>query len=263
MARVGKENEMRIKKIYIGMFSLFLVLCLILAFQILIEKNDNGEQFKLKEASGQEALFSEEVLINETETSHAILSISDETESPDSVLNTSDNLQEDAANIESIEKPYPAGLIENDTEKSIQLKCTLSVTCTTVLDNMDILNPEKKEIVPEDGIIFLEQEVVFYEGESVFDVLLREMKKNKIHMEYVMTPLYDSNYIEGIGNLYELDCGELSGWVYLVNGLSPSYGSSSYKLSDGDVVEWKYTCNLGRDVGAQNIKEDIDVKSGE
>ncbi|MDF2615801.1 MAG: hypothetical protein K0Q47_456 [Sedimentibacter sp.] len=254
---------MKIKKIYIGLFSLFLALCLILAFQVLSEKNEDGEQLILKEAIGQEAPFSEEVLINETETSDVILSISDEPESPDSILNTSDNLQENAANIEPIEKPYPAGLIEDDTEKSSQLKCTLSVTCTTVLDNMDILNPEKKEIVPEDGIIFQEQEVVFYEGDSVFDVLLREMKNNKIHMEYVMTPLYDSNYIEGIGNLYELDCGELSGWVYLVNGLSPSYGSSSYKLSDGDVVEWKYTCNLGRDVGAENIKEDIDVKNGE
>lgn len=260
---------MKIKKIYIGLCSLFLAVCIILAFQVLIEKNDNGEQIELNEAGGQEAQFSDEISANETELSDEILP--SETESPDAVLGTSDNGPEDTANIdevaeqskEPIEKPDTAGIIEVDSEKSGELKCTLSVTCTTVLDNMDILNPEKKEIVPEDGIIFQEQEVVFYEGESVFDVLLREMKKNKIHMEYVMTPLYDSNYIEGIGNIYELDCGELSGWVYLVNGLSPNYGSSSYKLSDGDVVEWKYTCNLGRDVGAQNIKEDINVKNGE
>lgn len=44
----------------------------------------------------------------------------------------------------------------------------------------------------------------FYEGESVFDVLLRETKNHKIHMEYSETPLYQAAYIEGIGNLYDL-----------------------------------------------------------
>lgn len=39
----------------------------------------------------------------------------------------------------------------------------------------------------------------FYEGESVFDVLLRETKNHKIHMEYSETPLYQAAYIEGIG----------------------------------------------------------------
>lgn len=46
----------------------------------------------------------------------------------------------------------------------------------------------------------------------MFDVLLREMKKNKIHMEFSMTPIYNSNYIEGINNLYEFDAGELQ-WM--------------------------------------------------
>ena len=62
----------------------------------------------------------------------------------------------------------------------------------------------------------------FYEGETVFHVLLRETKKNKIHFEFVNTPVYNSAYIEGIGNLYEFDCGELSGWMYCVNGWYPN-----------------------------------------
>lgn len=33
--------------------------------------------------------------------------------------------------------------------------------------------------------------------------------------------MYNSAYIEGINNLYEFDCGELSGWMYKVNGLVP------------------------------------------
>lgn len=129
------------------------------------------------------------------------------------------------------------------------MTCTLSVRCDTILDNIDWLDKEKVELVPEDGVIFPATVVTFYEGESVFNVLHREMKKNKIHMEFKNTPMYNSAYIEGINNLYEFDCGELSGWMYKVNGWFPNYGCSRYQLKDGDVVEWVYTCDLGVDVG--------------
>ncbi len=127
--------------------------------------------------------------------------------------------------------------------------CFLSVRCDTILNNMTWLDPEKVELVPADGVIFDEREVTFYKGESVFDVLLREMKQNKIHMEYESTPIYNSAYIEGIANLYEFDCGELSGWMYKVNGWFPNYGCSRYQLMPGDRIEWVYTCDLGADVG--------------
>lgn len=103
--------------------------------------------------------------------------------------------------------------------------------------------------MPEDGVIFSEKKVVFYEGESVFDLLLREMRKNKIHLEFVNTPIYDSAYIEGIANIYEFDCGELSGWMYKVNGWFPECGCSRYQINEGDKIEWIYTCDLGRDIG--------------
>jgi hypothetical protein len=127
--------------------------------------------------------------------------------------------------------------------------CTLSVRCDTILKNISWLDPEKTELVPGDGVIFPERTVSFYEGESVFHVLLREMKKNKIHMEFKNTPIYNSAYIEGIHNLYEFDCGELSGWMYQVNGWFPNYGCSRYRLKQGDRIEWVYTCDLGVDVG--------------
>ncbi len=133
--------------------------------------------------------------------------------------------------------------------KDISYTCTLSVRCDTILNNMKHIDKEKEELVPEDGIIFPATEVTFYEGESVFNVLRREMKKAKIHMEFRNTPMYNSAYIEGINNLYEFDVGELSGWMYKVNGWFPNYGCSRYQLKAGDVVEWVYTCDLGRDVG--------------
>lgn len=148
-------------------------------------------------------------------------------------------------------KPLPVEP-ENVTFSDVAHTCTLSVRCDTILDNMDWLDPEKVELVPEDGVIFPATEVTFYEGESVFNVLQREMKKAKIHMEFSDTPMYNSAYIEGIHNLYEFDCGELSGWMYKVNDWFPNYGCSRYQLQDGDVVEWVYTCTLGVDVGGHN-----------
>ena len=65
--------------------------------------------------------------------------------------------------------------------------------------------------------------------------------------EFEKTPLYGGVYVEGIGNLYAFDGGELSGWVYAVNGIFPEVSASAYTLADGDTVEWMYTCDLGRD----------------
>ncbi|MBO4725584.1 MAG: DUF4430 domain-containing protein, partial [Firmicutes bacterium] len=130
-----------------------------------------------------------------------------------------------------------------------QHTCTISISCATILDHMDWLEDEKKPLVPEDGVILKATKVTFYEGESVFNVLQRTCKQNKIHMEFVDTPMYNSAYIEGINNLYEFDCGQLSGWMYSVNGWFPNYGCSRYQLKDGDIIKWVYTCDLGYDVG--------------
>ena len=127
--------------------------------------------------------------------------------------------------------------------------CTFSISCATLLDNMDRLPAEKRELVPSDGWILPVQTVTFTEGDSVFDVLQAVTRENKIHMEYEDTPLYKSAYIEGIANLYEFDAGNESGWMYNVNGWFPNYGCSRYELKDGDTVEWVYTCDLGYDVG--------------
>ena len=113
----------------------------------------------------------------------------------------------------------------------------------------DYFDPEKVELVPADGWILQPMTVTFYEGESVFNVLQRTCKQQKIHMEFSNTPIYNSAYIEGIHNLYEFDVGNLSGWMYKVNGWFPNYGCSRYQLKDGDVIEWVYTCDLGYDVG--------------
>jgi len=154
---------------------------------------------------------------------------------------------------EYLTDPVPKGKqlpVDNpEIDKNTAYSCTISISCSTILNNMDLCDPEKRELVPSDGWILKPTTVTFNEGESVFDVLQRVCRENGIHMEFEFTPMYNSAYIEGINNLYEFDVGNLSGWMFSVNGWFPNYGCSRYILQDGDTVSWCYTCDLGYDVG--------------
>lgn len=179
-------------------------------------------------------------------------SASNQTQSPAKNSSQKDNggateaLNPDSGN-QPTDTPKPVPPENQVVNEKKELKCTLSISCKTILDNMGDLTPGKEGLVPADGMILSAYQVTFSEGESVFDVLVRETQKKRIHMEYSEFPAYNSAYIEGINNLYEFDCGELSGWMYKVNGWFPNYGCSQYQLKDGDVIEWVYTCDLGRD----------------
>ena len=146
-------------------------------------------------------------------------------------------------------KPLPVDTedVTVDTRKSYT--CTISIECTTILNNIEDLRDDKLDVLPSNGIILPTTTVTFYEGESVFDVLQRVCKAHGIQMESSGTPMYGSAYVEGIGNLYEFDCGSGSGWMYRVNGWYPNYGCSRYMLQQGEIVEWRYTCDLGADIG--------------
>ncbi|MCI7730612.1 DUF4430 domain-containing protein [Enorma burkinafasonensis] len=47
-------------------------------------------------------------------------------------------------------------------------------------------------------------------------------------------------YVSAIGGLAEKEHGDMSGWVYTVNGNTVNTSASSYVLSDGDQVSWFY-----------------------
>ena len=172
----------------------------------------------------------------------------------DSNVEINPDTGKDAYQTEPVSEGKPAPVEPQEAEVSdAALTCTLSISCATILDNMALCDPEKVELVPADGWLLEPLTVTFYEGENVFNVLQRTCKQQKIHMEYEDTPIYNSAYIEGIGNLYEFDVGEKSGWMYKVNGWFPNYGCSRYQLEDGDEVCWVYTCDLGADVGDNSM----------
>lgn len=126
---------------------------------------------------------------------------------------------------------------------------TVEINCSSVLDNYQSLDESLRDekYVPKDGVILAPAKVYINEGDSVFDVLEYVTKKYKIQMEYERSP--GSIYVEGINYLYEFSCGDLSGWMYSVNGEFAGVGCESYILQDGDRVGWLYTCDSGRDIG--------------
>ena len=114
---------------------------------------------------------------------------------------------------------------------------TISIRCDTVAGMENA--PKNPEILPK-------TEVPISEGDTVFDVLTRATRSEGIRMEYSGSP--QMAYIQGIADLYEFDFGDLSGWVYHVNGESPSVGCGECAVSDGDEIEWLYSLDLGNDI---------------
>ena len=147
-------------------------------------------------------------------------------------------------------EPESPASSQNTPPEEQATTCSISIVCTTVLDHLDWLTPGKEDILPAGGVMLAATEVEPQEGETVFSLLQRITRENGIPMEASFTPGTGSAYVEGIGNLYEFDCGQRSGWLYFVNGISPGYSCSEYTLKPGDRVEWVYTCDLGQDVGA-------------
>lgn len=132
-------------------------------------------------------------------------------------------------------------------------KVTISIRCDTILEHYDELDAalRSEEFVPSDGVILAQTEYALQEGDTVFDILERAVREHEIQLEYQGGDenIFGGVYIQGIHYLYEYSCGPLSGWMYRVNGAFPDYGCSQYELSDGDVIEWLYTCDLGKDIG--------------
>lgn len=117
---------------------------------------------------------------------------------------------------------------------------TLTIRCDTISNKSD------NEWIPEDGTIFETAEYEIEAGDTVYDILKVATAKHKIHLETNGTA--ESIYVEGINHIYEFAYGELSGWLYQVNGETTSVGCNAYELKDGDQIEWLYSCEMGKDI---------------
>lgn len=98
-------------------------------------------------------------------------------------------------------------------------------------------------------VILVQEDFKVKNDNNAFDVLLDIGKEKGLSVESTGTGA--RGYVQGIEEYREFGEGDLSGWMYSVNGTFPNIGAGSYTLEDGDVVKWLYTTDLGGDIGAR------------
>lgn len=141
-----------------------------------------------------------------------------------------------------------ADTTQKDTENitvSITIICETALEAEAVNDKTDF-----ESILPEDGVMLEETSVTIEYGGSVSDVLATVCRDYDIMLDQDVSNSgpHSMAYVRGIGYLYEFDFGDLSGWMYSVNGEYPGVGCGEYILSEGDMIVWAYTCDLGHDL---------------
>ena len=129
---------------------------------------------------------------------------------------------------------------ENKTHTQTQNYCYITIECKSVLDNMDNLKEGHEDFVPSNGIILGKTKCTFEKNASVYDVLKKACNNKGIKLSARDT-VYGV-YVSGINNLDEFDCSQQSGWVYTVNGSSPSVSCGKFTVSKGDEIIFKYVC---------------------
>ncbi len=97
------------------------------------------------------------------------------------------------------------------------------------------------------GTILPAKSVQLLAGDTAYAVLKRELGS-----KVVSRGTGASLYVEEIDGLAEFDRGPLSGWMYSVNGVFPDISAGEYVLQLNDVLAWRYTTDLGKDLGAPN-----------
>ncbi|MGL4742706.1 MAG: DUF4430 domain-containing protein, partial [Sarcina sp.] len=60
-----------------------------------------------------------------------------------------------------------------------------------------------------------------------------------------------TKYVFSINDLAEFDHGGSSGWMYKVNGSFPNKSCGIFDVKPSDKIEWVYTIDGGKDVGAR------------
>lgn len=99
------------------------------------------------------------------------------------------------------------------------------------------------------GYVVPATKVELQSGDTAWSLLKRMLDERGISYEYEWNSKYESVYVQSIAGDGEFDHGSGSGWMYNVNGWYPNYGASKYVLNDGDTLQWRYTTDLGGDLG--------------
>ena len=140
-----------------------------------------------------------------------------------------------ALGITFINVQRPDDYYNNTADIEDPVKTYISIRCDTVAG--------EKDYIPKDGIILDKYEIIIDKGQSAYDQLIAAVKANSLKLDG------SPGYIASIENIYEFDFGDLSGWMFRVNGAFSDVGCGEKILQEGDYTEWLYTRDLGKDIG--------------
>lgn len=185
-----------------------------------------------------------------------------EQENESSSLNVSENVPQSTSNPSS--KPKPTDNAKSETKKSpmqsetgtvpavkpdeaettaappAKAVCTVQVECKQILSKKNKFKKDES-LISADGVILSPVKVYLDDGETAFDALKKACAENGIALN-AQSSSFGGVYVVGIGGIEEKDCGVQSGWIYTVNGQSPSVSISKYKVKNGDSLVLSYVC---------------------
>lgn len=146
--------------------------------------------------------------------------------------------------VQAKETPKPSGQKQDGrTDGQAEDTCTITIRCDTLLDHKSELSEAVKKKIPAKGMILEKTTVKISSTETAYSILQKVCKAAGIHLDAEYSSAFSTEYVQGIGELYEKEAGDMSGWLYTVNGKLPNIGASRYQISPGDTVEWVYTCD--------------------
>ncbi len=126
------------------------------------------------------------------------------------------------------------------------VKTTISINVSKIFDHEADLNQDKKDFVPEDGMILKKVTVVVKKDATALDQLREACDDNDVDIE-VSESQY-GKFVDGLGQIYSGDCGEWSGWMFKVNGKWAELGADATVLNENDEVEWVFVCDYNTDM---------------
>ena len=128
---------------------------------------------------------------------------------------------------------------KNTITVSMEIECKTISADKSVITDKSIL-----DYVPNDGYILYSKTIDVAPGTTAFELTQLLCDSNGVALDFSYTPAFGTYYIKGIGYIYEKMAGSQSGWMYLVNGSSPTKGCDGYVLKDGDHVRWTYVTGM-------------------
>jgi len=110
---------------------------------------------------------------------------------------------------------------------------------TTPAENKETIQDQETQVTLKinTGVNSYEYSEKIKKDATVFDLIKETSTKENFSLEYQNSSM--GVFVEGIYGVKN-DNQAQKYWTFLVNGDFAEVGASQYKLSEGDVVEWKY-----------------------